>query len=67
MRSAMAFITATREDQALHEALVAVASDGGLDAVAALACSRGFPISATDLRRAFAVDWGLRWARYQAG
>jgi predicted ribosomally synthesized peptide with nif11-like leader len=66
MRTALAFITATRQDAELHAALTRAAAGRDLEAIVALAQEHGFDLSDEDLRRAFAVDWGLRWARYQA-
>ncbi len=63
-RLALRFIAAAREDSALHDSLVEAASDGRLEVVVELAAEAGFPIGIDDLRAAFALDWGLRRARY---
>jgi predicted ribosomally synthesized peptide with nif11-like leader len=60
---AMRFIGAARRDPALRERLAARASQD-LAAVVAVAGEAGFSISAEDVRAAFALDWGLRRARY---
>ncbi len=60
---ALRFIAAARRDPALHERLAAQEKQG-LDAVAKVAGEAGFALSAEALRAAFALDWGLRRARY---
>lgn len=60
---ALRFIGAARRDTALRERLAA--RDGrDLAGVVEVAGGAGFAINADDLRAAFAVDWGLRRARY---
>ncbi len=60
---ALRFLAAARRDSALRERLAAQKPQG-LAAVVQSARQAGFVVSAEDLRAAFAVDWGMRRARY---
>ena len=62
--AALRFIAAIRSDAQLRERLAALRPAAGLEPVVALAREAGFTLSVEDLRRGFAVDWGLRRARY---
>lgn len=62
--AALRFIAAVRADPQLRERLAALEPAAGLEPVLALALEAGLTLSAEDLRRGFAVDWGLRRARY---
>jgi predicted ribosomally synthesized peptide with nif11-like leader len=60
---ALRFLAAARRDSALRERLAAQ-EPKDLVAVVQAARQAGFGVSAEDLRAAFAVDWGMRRARY---
>lgn len=62
---ALRFIAAVRTDAHLREQLAALEPAAGLEPVVALALGAGFTFSIEDLRRGFALDWGLRRARYR--
>lgn len=61
---ALRFIATLRADARLRERLTALQPAAGLEPVVALAREAGFTLGLEDLRRGFAVDWGLRRARY---
>jgi predicted ribosomally synthesized peptide with nif11-like leader len=60
---ALRFIAAVRRDSTLRERL-AQQEPEALAAVVQTAREAGFAVTAEDLRAAFAVDWGMRRARY---
>lgn len=61
---ALRFISAVRTDPQLRARVAALEPAAGLEPVVAVAREAGFSLSVEDLRRGFAVDWGLRRARY---
>jgi hypothetical protein len=61
--AALRFLAAARRDSASRERLAAQ-EPKDLAAVVQAAQQAGFAVSAEDLRAAFAVDWGMRRARY---
>ena len=62
--AALRFIAAVRADAQLRESLAALQPAAGLEPVVAVARKAGFTLTVEDLRRGFAVDWGMRRARY---
>jgi hypothetical protein len=61
---ALRFIAAARRDSVLREHL-AEQEPQDLATVVQAARQAGFAVSAEDVRAAFALDWGMRRARYR--
>lgn len=61
---ALRFISAVRTDAQLRARIAALEPAAGLEPVIAVAREAGFELTVEDLRRGFAVDWGLRRAHY---
>ncbi len=61
---ALAFLREARRDEELVRELGALGDAAGWEDLAALATRAGWRVSADELERAHALDWGMRWARY---
>jgi predicted ribosomally synthesized peptide with nif11-like leader len=62
LQAALAFLGAVRRDEDLRERLGGEVSYAALTEIAAGA---GFEFTEEELQRAHALDWRMRWARYQ--
>jgi hypothetical protein len=61
---ALAFLSHARHDERLVAEIGALGDGVRWEDLAALATRAGWRVSAAELERAHALDWGMRWARY---
>ena len=61
---ALAFLREARHDERLLAELGALGDDVSWEDLRAVAARAGWRVTAAELERAHALDWGMRWARY---
>jgi hypothetical protein len=64
MQDAVAFLRAARYDEALARAVDELDDHATWESLGEAAARSGFDFTPSELRRAHALDWALRWARY---
>ena len=62
---ALAFLREARHDERLLMELGALGAAVDWEDLCAVAARAGWHVTAAELERAHALDWGMRWARYQ--
>ncbi len=65
MKEALGFLRDARTDEVAQRELRALGDDVTWGDLAALAVRRGYDVTAAELERGHALDWGMRWARYR--
>jgi predicted ribosomally synthesized peptide with nif11-like leader len=66
VEAAIKFLRDARRDEPLGQALEALEGSASWHALAEVASGAGFSCTPEELKRAHALDWNLRWARYSA-
>jgi hypothetical protein len=61
---ALAFLRAARHDEQIECALEALGGKATWESLVETAARAGFSCTPEELQRAYALDWGMRWARY---
>jgi hypothetical protein len=64
LQDALAFLRRARFDESVGRALEELHGEATWSSLVDVATRAGFRVTAEELERAFALDWGLRWARY---
>ena len=64
LQAALTFLGEARRVEALRAAVEALGAGATHEALAGIGASAGFDFTPEELERAHALDWGLRWARY---
>jgi predicted ribosomally synthesized peptide with nif11-like leader len=66
VQTALDFIRQLRQSEEFREALLDAGDiPGALDDVLQYAHGSGFEFSGEELRRAFELDWRMRWSKYR--
>lgn len=65
VQEALAFLHEARLDDAIGTELEAMEGDITWEGLAQVGECCGFRFRPEELQRAHALDWGMRWARYQ--
>jgi predicted ribosomally synthesized peptide with nif11-like leader len=64
VEDALAFLREARRDEALGQQLETLDGDATWEALVQIGARAGFRITSEDLQRAHALDWRMRWVRY---
>jgi Nif11 domain len=66
LQTALDFVGAARVDEDLQRRLEELGDDVSFEQLVAVAAHAGHHFTVQELRRAHALDWRLRWARFHA-
>ena len=64
LKHAMAYIQKVSGDPALRKKIEELEKRKDLDDIAALGAGVGYDFTIEELRRAFLIDWEMRWHRF---
>jgi hypothetical protein len=66
VQDALTFLREARRDENLSQQIAALDENATLESLSGIGGRAGFRFTPDELRRAHALDWSMRWKRYES-